>query len=239
MGLQTPAAAVPEPPKLCGLCPRLVAFRDANRQMEPTWFNGAVPSFGEESARLLIVGLAPGLKGANRTGRPFTGDYAGELLYGTLLEFGLASGRYEARTDDGLALIDCMITNAVRCVPPENKPTPAEIATCCAYLKARIAALPNLVAILALGRIAHDSTLAALGCRKAHFPFGHGTRHTLPTGVALFDSFHCSRYNTNTRKLTPEMFRAVFAAIKDMLSACGPALKAPAGRGRGLRRARA
>jgi uracil-DNA glycosylase family 4 len=233
MGLQTAAAA--EPPKLCELCPRLVAFRDANRQKAPDWFNGAVPSFGGEGVRLLIVGLAPGLNGANRTGRPFTGDYAGDLLYGTLLEFGFAAGRYEARADDGLTLVDCMISNAVRCVPPENKPTPAEIATCRSFLEARIAALPRLAAILALGRIAHDSTLAALGCRKAQFPFAHGARHTLPTGIVLFDSFHCSRYNTNTRRLTPEMFRAVFAAVRDMLPAGSPLPKAASERGRSLR----
>ena len=160
-------ARTPEAPKLCGLCPRLVAFRDENRRKAPDWFNGAVPSFGDEAGRLLIVGLAPGLNGANRTGRPFTGDYAGDLLYGTLLEFGFARGRYEARPDDGLQLVDCMITNAVRCVPPQNKPTPAEIATCCGFLRARIAALPNVSVIVALGRIAHDSTLTTLGFRKA------------------------------------------------------------------------
>jgi uracil-DNA glycosylase family 4 len=239
MGLQSAAADIPEPPKLCALCPRLVGFRDANRQREPNWFNGAVPSFGGEEGRLLIVGLAPGLNGANRTGRPFTGDYAGDLLYGTLLEFGFASGRYEARADDGLALLDCMITNAVRCVPPENKPTPAEAATCLPFLKARIAAFPNLAAILALGRIAHDSTLAAFGCRKSQFSFAHGKRHALPGGIALFDSFHCSRYNTNTRKLTPEMFRSVFAAIRDLLAERDPALTVACVRSEGLRRAKA
>ncbi len=239
MSLQAAAAAQPEPPKLCGLCPRLVSFRDANRRKTPDWFNGAVPSFGGESARLLIVGLAPGLKGANCTGRPFTGDYAGELLYGTLVEFGFAKGAYEARADDGLLLVDCMITNAVRCVPPENKPTPAEIAACRPFLKARIATLPRLAVILALGRIAHESTLTALDCRKSQFPFAHCARHALPGGVALFDSFHCSRYNTNTRKLTPEMFRGVFAAIRELLSAHEPALVASAQRGRGPRRAKA
>ena len=232
MGLQTAAADAPEPPKLCALCPRLVRFRDANRAREPQWFNGAVPSFGSASARLLIVGLAPGLNGANRTGRPFTGDYAGDLLYRTLSDFGFAKGCYEARPDDGLALADCMITNAVRCVPPENKPTTGEIAACLPFLKARIATLPNLVAILALGRIAHDSTLSAFGCRKSQFSFAHGKRHALPGDIALFDSFHCSRYNTNTRRLTPEMFRDVFAAIRELLAANDKTLAAPAKRSR-------
>jgi uracil-DNA glycosylase len=177
-----------------------------------------VPSFGPAEARLLIVGLAPGLRGANRTGRPFTGDYAGDLLYATLLAFGLARGTYAARPDDGLVLADCMITNAVRCVPPENKPTPAEIATCRRYLVSRIASLPRLAAILALGRIAHDSTLDAMGARKAAFPFRHGAQHALGKGVVLFDSYHCSRYNTNTGRLTPEMFRAVVGSINNHLT---------------------
>jgi uracil-DNA glycosylase family 4 len=167
----------------------------------------------------LIVGLAPGLRGANRTGRPFTGDFAGNLLYETLLSFGFARGRYEARPDDGLALIDCMISNAVRCVPPENKPTPAEIATCRPFLTQRIATMPRLAAIVVLGRIAHDTMLATLGVRKAAFPFAHGRQHAITPALTLFDSFHCSRYNTNTGKLTPDMFRAVFAAVKDHLQA--------------------
>jgi uracil-DNA glycosylase len=209
-----------EAPRDCPICARLVAFRQANRHSEPGWYNGAVASFGQEnadSARLLIVGLAPGLKGANRTGRPFTGDFAGDLLYETLLMFGFARGRYEARPDDGLVLVDCLISNAVRCVPPENKPTPAEIANCRQFLAARIAALSRLAAIVVLGRIAHDSTLSALGARKATFPFAHGARHDVRPGLAMFDSFHCSRYNTNTGKLTPEMFRAVFKAVKEHL----------------------
>jgi uracil-DNA glycosylase len=206
-----------EAPRDCPQCPRLVSFREANRAAEPDWHNGAVASFGSPDARLLIVGLAPGLKGANRTGRPFTGDYAGDLLYQTLLAFGFARGTYAARPDDGLALQDCMITNAVRCVPPENKPTPAEIATCRPFLAARIAAMPRLAVLMALGRIAHDSTLAALGVRKAAFPFAHGARHEVRPDLVLFDSFHCSRYNTNTGKLTPEMFRAVVRAIKSEL----------------------
>jgi uracil-DNA glycosylase len=206
-----------EAPRDCPLCPRLVAFRQANRAAQPEWYNGAVPSFGSPAARLLIVGLAPGLKGANRTGRPFTGDFAGDLLYATLLEFGFARGTYAARPDDGLSPVDCMIANAVRCVPPQNKPTPAEIGTCRPFLANRIAAMPRLVALLALGRIAHDSTLAALAVRKSAYPFKHGARHEVRPGLVLFDSFHCSRYNTNTGRLTPAMFRAVLQAIRDQL----------------------
>ena len=201
----------------CPLCPRLVAFRGRNQAAEPGWWNGAVPSFGPRDARLLIVGLAPGLRGANRTGRPFTGDYAGDLLYASLLNLGLARGTYAARPDDGLVLVDCMITNAVRCVPPENKPTPGEIATCRQFLAGRIASLPRLAAILALGRIAHDSTLAALGARKSAFPFRHGAQHQAGERVLLFDSYHCSRYNTNTGRLTEDMFRSVLESIKSYL----------------------
>jgi uracil-DNA glycosylase family 4 len=211
--LEVPAEA----PRDCPRCPRLVSFREANQRAEPTWHNGPVASFGPERARLLIVGLAPGLRGANRTGRPFTGDFAGDLLYATLLELGFARGSYRAGPDDGLMLVDCMITNAVRCVPPENKPTPAEINACRPFLASRIAALPRLAAILALGRIAHDSTLAALGAKKSSFPFAHGARHDLRPDLVLFDSFHCSRYNTNTGKLTPEMFRAVLQAVRTRL----------------------
>lgn len=212
-------SSMSEAPRECGLCPRLVAFRRESQALEPTWFNGAVPSFGQGDARLLIVGLAPGLRGANRTGRPFTGDYAGELLYTTLLHHSFASGCYEARPDDTLVLHDCMISNAVRCVPPENKPTPAEIATCRPFLAARIAALPHLAAILALGRIAHDSTVAALGLKKSAYRFAHGARHSIRPGLALYDSFHCSRYNTSTKLLTPEMFRSVVGAVRAELSA--------------------
>ena len=199
------------------MCPRLVAYRDDNRRAAPVWHNAPVPSFGPLDARLLIVGLAPGLRGANRTGRPFTGDYAGALLYATLLEFGFAKGTFKARPDDGLTLVDCMVTNAVRCVPPENKPTPAEINTCRPFLEARMGSLPNLRTIVALGRIAHDSTLSTLKLRKALYPFAHGARHDLPDGISLFDSFHCSRYNTNTGRLTPEMFRAVFGDVRALL----------------------
>lgn len=208
------AAAPPEAPRDCAICPRLVSFRTANRSTEPSWYNGAVSSFGGDAARVLIVGLAPGLKGANRTGRPFTGDFAGDLLYATLLQHGFARGSYRADPADGLRLVDCMISNAVRCVPPQNKPTPAEIAACRPFLEARIAALPRLEAILALGRIAHDSALAALGARRSAFPFAHGARHDVKPGLVLFDSFHCSRYNTNTGKLTEKMFHAVVAAVR-------------------------
>jgi len=209
----------PEPPHDCHLCSRLTTFRRANIETEPDWFNAPVPSFGDADARLLIVGLAPGLKGANRTGRPFTGDYAGELLYGTLTAYGFAEGRYLATADDGLRLKECMITNAVRCVPPQNKPMPAEIASCRPFLTQRIAALESLRVVLALGRIAHDSSLAALGLRARAHPFAHGARHTLRPGLALYDSFHCSRYNTNTGKLTEAMFHSVFEAIRIELGA--------------------
>jgi len=205
------AANQPEPAKTCPLCPRLVAFRDDNKEAHPDWFNGAVPSFGPSTARLLIVGLAPGLKGANRTGRPFLGDYAGELLYRTLLKMVLARGRYDAATPDELELVDCMISNAVRCVPPQNKPKPDEIARCRQFLVGRIAGLPNLTTLLAIGRIAHDSVLDALQVKRRDFPFAHGARHTLPGGLILFDSYHCSRQNTNTGRLTTAMFEKVVA----------------------------
>ncbi|MEC9368599.1 MAG: uracil-DNA glycosylase [Pseudomonadota bacterium] len=206
-----------EPPPNCDLCARLAEFRQTNRAARPDWHNAPVASFGSPDARLLIVGLAPGLQGANRTGRPFTGDYAGDLLYATLLKFGFAKGNYAARHDDGLELQDCMISNAVRCVPPQNKPTVSEIATCRGFLAGRINAMPRLTAILALGRIAHDSTLAALGSKRSHHSFAHGRRHELAGGPVLFDSYHCSRYNTNTRRLTADMFEAVFRDIRHLL----------------------
>lgn len=217
-----PASAQPEAARGCVLCPRLVDYRVENARAEPAWFNGAVPSFGDPEARLLIIGLAPGRGGANRTGRPFTGDYAGELLYATLLEFGFASGTYRADPGDGLVLRDAMITNAVRCAPPENKPTPQEIATCRPFFSARVAALPKLRILLALGRIAHDQTLAALNLKKSAYAFAHGRRHDLGHDAqgasrVLYDSFHCSRYNTNTGRLTADMFRSVFAAITSEL----------------------
>jgi uracil-DNA glycosylase family 4 len=198
-----------------------VAFRAENRFAHPEWFNAPVPSFGDVDARVLIVGLAPGLQGANRTGRPFTGDYAGDLLYTTLIETGFADGVYGACPDDGLRLRGCMITNAVRCVPPANKPMAAEIRACRQFLSARIAALAELRAILALGRIAHDSVVAAQGARQAAYRFTHGARHELPGGLMLHDSYHCSRYNTNTGRLTTEMFRAVVERIRDEAGASG------------------
>ncbi len=212
---ETKLKAGPEAHRSCSLCPRLVAYRHNNQREEPDWFNGAVPSFGTAAAQLLIVGLAPGRNGANRTGRPFTGDYAGDLLYATLLEFGFARGAYEARAGDGLTLVNTMITNAVRCVPPQNKPTPEEITTCRPFFEARLGALPKLRIMLALGRIAHDQVLATLKLRKAEYPFAHGRRHQVRPGLVLYDSFHCSRYNTNTGRLTVDMFRSVFSAIRD------------------------
>ena len=208
-----------EAKKNCQQCPRLVDYRHANRTEHPDWFNGAVPSFGQENSEVLIVGLAPGVTGANRTGRPFTGDWAGDLLYATLAKFNLSEGQYDRRPDDGLRLKKVMITNAVRCVPPQNKPTHAEIKTCRPFLTARLNTLPHLKVILALGKIAHDSTIAALGLRLKDYPFGHANRHDIPVDETItrppvmFDSYHCSRYNTNTRRLTPEMFENVFEKI--------------------------
>jgi uracil-DNA glycosylase len=216
------AAPVPAPlcpSRDCALCPRLVAFRAKHRALQPDWHNAPVPSFGPLPARLLVVGLAPGLKGANRTGRPFTGDYAGDLLYPTLVKFGFAAGDYRARPDDRLELIDCRITNSVRCVPPENKPEGKEIAACRAFLAAEIAAMPALRVVLALGATAHGSTLAMLGEIRARFPFAHGAAHRLGSGLLLADSYHCSRYNTNTGKLTVPMFDSFFAAIRQNLDA--------------------
>ncbi|MGZ3293294.1 MAG: uracil-DNA glycosylase [Xanthobacteraceae bacterium] len=209
-----------KPGRDCPRCPRLKAFREEWRRLEPDWFNAPVASFGRRDARLLIVGLAPGLKGANRTGRPFTGDYAGDLLYKTLKQFKFARGNYEARPDDGLTLVDARITNAVRCVPPENKPTPAEIKTCRSFLEATIAEMRNLRAIVTLGRISHESTVAALNHRRAAAPFAHGMSHDIGK-VRLFVSYHCSRYNTNTGVLTPKMFQDVFAAARAYLDGDG------------------
>jgi uracil-DNA glycosylase len=230
-----------EPDRDCPLCPRLVAFRESWRAKEPGWFNAPVKSFGPSDARLAVVGLAPGVRGANRTGRPFTGDFAGELLYATLIEHGFAEGRYEARPDDGLTLTDCRIVNAVRCVPPGNKPTPGEIAQCRRFLAGALADMPNLRAIVVLGRIAHDSVLSACGRRASAARFAHGAQHAIaalpavrssrnadraegaeawpshPAQVRLFDSYHCSRLNTNTGVLTPAMFRDVFAAVRSHL----------------------
>ncbi|MBF0355725.1 MAG: uracil-DNA glycosylase [Alphaproteobacteria bacterium] len=204
-----------DPSRDCPLCPRLVAFHADNRAAHPDWHNAPVPAFGPLDARLLIVGLAPGLRGANRTGRPFTGDYAGDLLYVTLLKFGLAKGSYDQRADDGLSLQDCRITNAVRCVPPQNKPSPAEAKTCGKFLKDEINSLKHITSILALGRISHEATLRALGLKPGLYPFGHAKIHDLPSGIRLVDSYHCSRYNTQTNRLTVSMFEdAVRAAAK-------------------------
>jgi uracil-DNA glycosylase len=202
-----------EAPRDCPLCPRLVRFRVECRAEHPDWWNAPVPAFGDPDAWLAIVGLAPGKHGANRTGRPFTGDFAGDLLYATLLEYGFAKGVYQARPDDGLTLVDCRITNAVRCVPPENKPIGAEIVSCREFLKPTIAEMPNLTTIVTLGRIAHETVVAALGARRAAVPFSHGGKAEIGP-LTLFSSYHCSRYNTSTGVLTPEMFRAVFAAVR-------------------------
>ncbi len=211
-----------DPPGGCARCPRLVAFRAANRAKEPAWFNAPVPAFappGSDPVRLLVVGLAPGLKGANRTGRPFTGDYAGQLLYPTLVKFGFARGTYAEARDDNMTLVGCRITNAVRCVPPANKPTPAEAKACRPFLEREIAALPDLRVVLALGGIAHAAVLAALGLRKSAYPFRHGATYRLaPRDLVLAASYHCSRYNVNTRKLTAAMFEAVVGTIAADLS---------------------
>ena len=208
-----------EPQKDCALCPRLVEYREENAADEPDWFNGAVPSFGDENGRLMIVGLAPGRTGANKTGRPFTGDYAGDLLYATLLKFGFAEGTYDMRPDDGLVLKDTLITNAVRCAPPANKPTTAEINACRTFLSERLTSSPSLMAVLCLGRIAHDSVVRACGLKLASVPFAHAAQHNIPgAGFTVFDSYHCSRYNTNTGRLTTPMFEDVFTLIQRHLA---------------------
>jgi uracil-DNA glycosylase len=209
-----PLSEPESPARNCPLCPRLTEYRAANRTANPGWFNAPVPSFGPLDARLLIVGLAPGVRGANRTGRPFTGDFAGVLLYQTLLRFGLAHGRYGADPNDGLVLCDCRVTNAVRCVPPANLPVPKEIRSCSPFLAAEIAAMPRLAAILALGGVAHAAVLRAQGLRASHAAFRHGAAHSLPGGLHLADSYHVSRLNTNTGRLTEAMFEAV---LRDVL----------------------
>jgi uracil-DNA glycosylase family 4 len=206
MSLEPPAAN-------CPLCPRLVAYREANRAANPAWFNGAVPSFGPLDARFLVVGLAPGVRGANRTGRPFTGDFAGVLLYQTLIKYGFAAGIYGANPADGIVLRDCRVTNAVRCVPPANLPTPAEISGCNPFLMQELAAMPRLRVVLALGGVSHKAVLRAHGLRANHTAFAHGAVHTLPGGSLLVDSYHVSRLNTNTGRLTTPMFEAVVANI--------------------------
>lgn len=206
-----------DPARDCPLCPRLVAFRLEWRAKEPSWFNAPVPSFPGEAPRLMIVGLAPGLRGANKSGRPFTGDYAGDLLYETLSDYGFSRGTFRADPDDGLTLTGAIITNAVRCVPPENKPTPAEIHACRPFLVATLASLPGLTDVLALGRVAHETFLRTVGERLPAHPFAHGAIHRLNGGLRLHDSYHCSRYNTNTGRLTREMFRSVFDGIKEVM----------------------
>ena len=206
-----------QPSVTCALCPRLVQFRQSNDKLYPKFYNAPVPSFGELDAGLLIVGLAPGLKGANQTGRPFTGDYAGDLLYSTLIKHGFAEGFYKANADDGLTLMDTRITNAVRCVPPENKPVGAEATNCRPFLVSEIASMQNLKVILALGTLAHKAVLASLGLKQSAVKFAHSAFHNLENGVWLVDSYHCSRYNTNTGRLTEKMFSNVFSKIKSLL----------------------
>ena len=207
-----------EPGRDCPLCPRLAAYREANRAANPAWFNAPVPSFGPPDARLLIVGMAPGVRGANRTGRPFTGDHAGILLYQTLLRFGFARGTYAADPADGLELVDCRIANAVRCVPPANLPTPLETRTCNPFLAAELKNLPNLQTIMVLGLLAHAALLRALDLRQSQFKFAHGAVHSLPGGLHLADSYHVSRYNTNTGRLTEAMFEDVARAVRQSLT---------------------
>ncbi len=206
------------PERDCPLCPRLVDYRLSNRGREPSWHNAPVPSFGDLSAALLIVGLAPGVKGANRTGRPFTGDYAGQLLYTSLLKYGFATGSYAERADDGLRLQNCRITNAVRCVPPQNLPTPLEDKTCNQFLSTEIAAMKNLKAILTLGTVAHNMSLRALNIKASAFKFAHGAIHTLHDGLVLTNSYHVSRYNTSTKRLSTEMFEGVVQKLADLIA---------------------
>jgi uracil-DNA glycosylase len=200
-----------EAPRDCPLCPRLVALRQELRGRHPDWWNAPVPAFGDRAAWLAIVGLAPGMWGANRTGRPFTGDHSGILFYKTLLKFGLAIGEYRERIDDGLALTGCIILNSVKCLPPQNKPLPVEVANCRRYYETSLALLPNVRILVALGRIAHDNAVRTAGGRLAAHPFAHLAEHRLPEGRILIDSYHCSRYNQNTGRLTAAMFEAVFA----------------------------
>ena len=207
---------VKSPDHDCNLCPRLHDFIAEQRVKHPDWHNGPVPVFGDRNARFMIAGLAPGLRGANASGRPFTGDFAGDLLYGTLDKFGFSTGRFDARPDDGLELEDCIIVNSVRCVPPQNKPTTAEIKTCNQFLTAEINALPRLKVILALGKVAHDSVILSFGKVRGHYKFAHTATHQLGD-ITLVDSYHCSRYNTNTGRLTTEMFEDAFAVVKGVI----------------------
>ena len=218
----------PEPGRDCPLCPRLVEMREANRTAFPSWHNAPVPSWGPRDAPLMVLGMAPGLRGANRTGRPFTGDHAGRLLYATLLKYGLARGVYEERPDDSLILTGCRVTNAVRCVPPANRPLPAEIATCRQFLAGELGGGVAPRVILALGRIAHESVLRALGARPARHPFAHGAVHRLPGGQILVSSFHTSRYNVNTGRLTTSMFEEVVALAARLVAEIAAPVTAPA-----------
>ena len=205
----------------CQRCERLSVFLDEVRQAYPGYFARPVPSFGADGPRLLVVGLAPGLHGANATGRPFTGDYAGELLYRTLFERGFSSAARSRSPDDGLLLYECRITNAVRCVPPQNRPTGAEVRNCNAYLEGELAELGQDSVVLALGTIAHKAVVSALGLRQRDCPFAHGAEHALPSGRTLLDSYHCSRYNTQTRRLTAAMFDAVVARARELVDGPG------------------
>ena len=209
--------AFAEAPNNCRRCPRLVGLRKTLREAQPDWWNAPVPAFGDPDAWLAIVGLAPGKEGANRTGRPFTGDASGDLLFATLDKVGLSNGQFQSRIDDGVALNGVMILNAVKCLPPENKPNGAEIKNCRPYLSKALDGLPDLQVILALGKIAHDSVVRMAGARLADYKFGHGAEHLLPDGRILIDSYHCSRYNVNTKRLTPEMFEGVFEQALDRL----------------------
>ena len=208
-----PESPVPEAeaPRDCPLCPRLVALRHELRETYPDWWNAPVPAFGDRDAWLGLVGLAPGMFGANRTGRPFTGDHAGHLLYETLLKYGLAEGVYRERVDDGFRLTGCVILNSVKCLPPQNKPLPQEVANCRRYYEGQLAHLPNVRVLVALGQIAHQNAVRTAGGKQSAYKFGHLAEHRLPDGRVLIDSYHCSRYNQNTGRLTREMFEAVFA----------------------------
>ncbi len=214
---------IEQPPRDCPLCPRLVAYRHANQESHPDWFNGPVPSLGDPDASILVVGMAPGVKGANRTGRPFTGDHAGILLYETLTRVRLATGTYDARPDDGMQLHGCRVVNAVRCVPPANLPQPVEVRTCNRFLAAELRGLPKLRAVLALGVLAHAAVLRACGIPAARVRFRHGNVTELPGGLLLADSYHVSRYNTNTGLLTREMFEQVVSDLMTRVAGEAPA----------------
>jgi uracil-DNA glycosylase family 4 len=228
-GTSSAVPAIRKAPKhpgaACSLCPRLTEFRARNHESFPDWHNAPVASFGDIDSRLLIVGLAPGLRGANRTARPFTGDWAGDLLYQTLDKFAFSKGVYGARSDDGLRLLDCRITNAVRCVPPQNKPMGAEIWSCAPFLKAEIDAMKNLEVMLALGGLAHGAVLSVLRAKKSAYTFSHQAQHAVGDHPLLVNSYHCSRYNTNTRRLTEAMFEDVFRDIRQLLDAPGDRAK--------------